>query len=199
MNKLSEKTEIYFLKEYSKGKAENIVSSVETYFVSGWITFDDAVIISHFAGYIMYSYVIAEIEENAGDSDGYSKGEAKVQRTQPFFDSLLVEILKSNFALFIPDITKFRTAEYSQTIGPLLNNIISIDHRNVYTVDFRSYRCHFQRSILCGRFFESNIAAVDIVGYFRLQEMTFKVDTHKDRAEIAYLVVILHLVYGDSV
>ena len=77
MNKLSEKTEIYFLKEYSKGKAENIVSSVETYFVSGWITFDDAVIISHFAGYIMYSYVIAEIEENAGDSDGYSKGEAR--------------------------------------------------------------------------------------------------------------------------
>ncbi len=111
MNKLSEKTEIYFLKEYSKGKAENIVSSVETYFVSGWITFDDAVIISHFAGYIMYSYVIAEIEENARDSDGYSKGEAEVQRTQPFFDSLLVEILKSNFALFIPDITKFRTAE----------------------------------------------------------------------------------------
>ena len=60
MNKLSEKTEIYFLKEYSKGKAENIVSPVETYFVSGWITFDDAVIISHFAGYIMYSYVIAK-------------------------------------------------------------------------------------------------------------------------------------------
>ena len=73
MNKLSEKTEIYFLKEYSKGKAENIVSPVETYFVGGWITFGDAVIISHFAGYIMYSYVIAEIEENAGDSDGYSK------------------------------------------------------------------------------------------------------------------------------
>ena len=53
MNKLSEKTEIYFLKEYSKGKAEHIVSSVETYFVGGWITFDDTVIISHFARYIM--------------------------------------------------------------------------------------------------------------------------------------------------
>ena len=89
MNKLSEKDRnLLSKKEYSKGKAENIVSSVETYFVSGWITFDDAVIISHFAGYIMYSYVIAEIEENAGDSDGYSKGEAEVQRTQPFFDSL---------------------------------------------------------------------------------------------------------------
>ena len=53
MNKLSEKTEIYFLKEYSKGKAENIVSPVETYFVSGWITFGDTVIISHFTRYIM--------------------------------------------------------------------------------------------------------------------------------------------------
>ena len=53
MNKLSEKSEIYFLKEYSKGKTENIVSTVETYFVGGWITFDDTVIISHFARYIM--------------------------------------------------------------------------------------------------------------------------------------------------
>lgn len=53
MNKLSEKSEIYFLKEYSKGKTENIVSPMETYFVGGWITFDDTVIISHFARYIM--------------------------------------------------------------------------------------------------------------------------------------------------
>ena len=52
MNKLSEKSEIYFLKEYSKGKTENKLSPEETYNVAGTITFDDTIIKSHLAQYI---------------------------------------------------------------------------------------------------------------------------------------------------
>ena len=47
--------------------------------------------------------------------------------------------------------------------------------------------------------FSKYVATVNVVGYFRLQEVAFKVDTHKNRTEITYLIVILHLVYGDTV
>ena len=46
---------------------------------------------------------------------------------------------------------------------------------------------------------EGDVAPVDVVGYFRLQEMAVEVYPHEKGAEISYLVIVLHFVDGHSV
>ena len=115
----------------------------------------------------------------------------------------MVEILESDFALLVPNIAYFRSAEYGKAVRPFLDDVVSVDYGNLETMDGRGNRGHFGRTVF-GRVFgqgllEGDIAAVYRVRQFRLQEVALEVYPHKERAEIAYLVVVLHFVDDGAV
>ena len=70
-------------------------------------------------------------------------------------------------------------------------------------MDRRGDRGHFGYAafgrVFGQRLLEGDIAAVYRVRQFRLQEVAFEVYPHEERAEITYLIVILHLVDDRSV
>ena len=151
----------------------------------------------------MQSDVVAEIEEDAGNRYGNAGGEADVQRIEFLLDVPLVEILESDLALPVPDVAYFRSAEYGKAVRPFLNDVVSIDYGNLKAVDRRGDRGHFGYAafgrVFGQRLLEGDVATVYRVRQFRLQEVAFEVYPHEERAEITYLIVILHLVDDSTV
>lgn len=150
----------------------------------------------------MQSDVVAEIEEDAGNRYSNAGGEADVQRIEFLLDVPLVEILESDLALPVPDVAYFRSAEYGKAVRPFLNDVVSVDY-GISKLWIDEVIEAISGMLLSGAFsgsgFEGDVAAVYRVRQFRLQEVAFEVYPHEERAEITYLIVILHLVDDSTV
>ena len=69
--------------------------------------------------------------------DGYADGETEIERTQPFTDIHLVEILEVDVTFPVPYIAHFRSSKDGKAVRPLLDEVVSVDDGDVYTVDGR--------------------------------------------------------------
>lgn len=198
---------ILFLKKYSQRKTEYIVAAVEMYFMVGSGAPGRFVACGNFIGHspgdVMQSYVVPEIEEDPRNGDGHADGEAEVQRTQLFPDVQLVEVLEGNFAFLVPYIAYFRASESGEAVRAFLDEIVSVDDRNVDAVDGGSdggFRKDSAGRCTCGQgLLEGDVALVDVVGYFRLQEMPVDVDSYEEGPEVTDFVIVLYLVDSHAV
>ena len=59
----------------------------------------------------MQPHVVTEVEKDAWDGDGYADGETEIERTQPFTDIHLVEILEVDVTFPVPYICLLYTSD----------------------------------------------------------------------------------------
>lgn len=60
------------------------------------------IVVNDRLGDVPYALFVAEIEENTGDVDTYANHCVDIERIQLFVNTLLVEILKSDFIVLSP-------------------------------------------------------------------------------------------------
>ena len=83
--------------------------------------------VGHLLGDVVQADIVAEVEEDGGNGDCYTQREGCIEGIERLLDVLLVEVAEGQVALLLPQDAELGTAEESQTVGALLDDVVAVE------------------------------------------------------------------------